>query len=317
MPKATRNSTRMTGTGTTVKVWHAALGAALVLSVAPALGTAQAADPCAPWTVRTVASGLGSLENLEPDGTGGMLLSASDRDAVERLTPDGRTTTVAADVDRPGGLRVRGRTLFANTGDGLQSGLLGTKDGTIQQIDLRTGRRTTYATGLIMPNGLVFAPNGDAFTSRDVPNGAITRIPAKDPAHPQLEWADLPDTNGLAVDPTGTWLYVATTFNLPANVYRVALRDPSRIELVASLFDIGVPKGLDDLTIDRRGILYVTANSGGQVIRLDPRTGDHCVIAGGMLLVSAVKFGRGPGWAANHLFTTGFDGTVHELTPPA
>jgi hypothetical protein len=30
-----------------------------------------------------------------------------------------------------------------------------------------------------------------------------------------------------------------------------------------------------------------------------------------------VKFGCGPGWRSDHLFAVGFDGVVHELTPPA
>ncbi len=291
--------------------------AATALLAAPGAAAAAEGD-CTPWTMRTVASGLGSLENLEPDGRGGMLISASSRRAVERLTPDGKTSGVVSDVEAPGGLRVRGATLFFNTGDSSQSGALGRNDGTLDTVNLDTGVRSTYARGLTMPNGLVFLPNGDAVVSRSVGTGTgLTRVPVADPSQPQFRWADLDDTNGLAVDPTGTWLYVDETFTLESTVRRIRIADPRTIEVVARLGGGGVPKGLDDLTIDAAGILYITANGAGEVIRLDPATGASCVIAAGLRNPSAVKFGRGPGWPEANLYVSGFDGAVRELTPPA
>jgi hypothetical protein len=71
------------------------------------------------------------------------------------------------------------------------------------------------------------------------------------------------------------------------------------------------------MTIDARGVLYIAANATGEVIRLDPATGNHCLIATGLQNPSSVKFGRGPGWPADRLYVTAFDGTVRELTPPA
>ena len=53
------------------------------------------------------------------------------------------------------------------------------------------------------------------------------------------------------------------------------------------------------------------------MIRLDPRTGKHCTIVSGMRNTSSLKFGRGPGWPADRLYVTGFDGVVREATPPA
>ena len=284
------------------------------VSAAPA-----GADACAPWTIRTVAEELGSLENLEPDGRGGMLISASSRSAVERLLPDGTTETVAADMPSPGGLRVRGKFLFANTGDSAANGITGDDSGTIERINLRTGKRRTYTSGLTMPNGLVFDAAGNAYTSRDLGLDAkITKVPVDDPRSPDRGWANLPDSNGMAIDPTDTWLYVATTFNAEAAVYRVLLDDPTVIERIAELGTLlGDPlNGLDDMTIDDEGILYLTANGMGRVFRLDPYTGEHCIIASGLQTPSAVKFGRGQGWDADHLYVSGFDGRIRELIPP-
>lgn len=283
---------------------------------APGVGAA-APDPCQPWTVTVVASGLGSLENLEPDGKGGLFVSASDQDAVLRVTRSGAATVAVPGVTSPGGLRVRGNTLFFTTGDAAASGALGTADGTIDRLDLRTGRRSTWASGLTMPNGLVFLPDGSALTSRDISGLSPTGITRVTPAgRVQPNWSDQPDSNGMAVDPTGRWLYSDETFTLQSNVYRTEIAHPSRRVVVASLFEPGVPKGLDDLTIASSGALYLTANSAGQVLRLDPRTGDFCVVASGLTTTSAVKQGRGKAFPASRLYVTGFDGRVLELTPP-
>jgi sugar lactone lactonase YvrE len=286
-----------------------------VIAAVPNAGAAGA-KPCDPWKQRTVKAGLGSLENLEFDGTGGMLLSASGPGAIERLTPDGNVSTLVPDVNAPGGQRVVGRVLYFNTGDGAASGLMGTPDGTLERFDLDTHQRSTVASGLTMPNGLAILPNGDFVASRDIGSGTgITRIPHDDPGHPQANWARLDDQNGMAVDPTGTYLYADQTFTADSAVYRIRISDPSDMKVVATLADPG-PKGLDDMTIDAHGILYVAANLSGEAIRVDPATGQHCVIAAGMQNTSSLKYGRGPGWDAKHLYVTGFDGVVRELTPP-
>ena len=295
------------------------LAAAFVLiAFLAAVPNASAAEPgaCAPWSQRQLKAGLGSLENLEFDGTGGLLLSASGPGAIERLTPDGNVTTLVPDVNAPGGQRVVGRVLYFNTGDGAASGLMGTPDGTLERFDLDTHQRSTVASGLTMPNGLAILPNGDFVVSRDIGSGTgITRIPHDDPGHPQTNWVRLDDQNGMAVDPTGTFLYAVQTFTADSAVYRIRISDPSDKKVVATLADTS-PKGLDDMTIDAHGILYVAANLSGEAIRVDPATGQHCVIAGGMQNTSSLKFGRGPGWDAKHLYVTGFDGVVRELTPP-
>lgn len=169
-----------------------------------------------------------------------------------------------------------------------------------------------------MPNGLAFLPSGDAVVSRSVGSATgITRIPVADPSKPQFRWAALDESNGLAVDPTGTWLYADETFTAESEVFRIRIGDPKVIESVARLGAAGVPKGLDDMTIDGDGVLYITANGSGEVIRLDPRNGRSCVIARGLRNPSAVKFGNGTGWPASQLYVSGFDGALQELTPPA
>jgi len=297
--------------------WAAVCAALVGLAVAAPASHAGTPDPCAPWTVNVLATGLGSLENLEPDGKDGLYVSASTQNAVLRLTRTAPPAVAVPGLTSPGGLRVRGATLYFTTGDAAASGVLGRADGTIDRLDLRTGRRTTWASGLTMPNGLVFLPDGSALTSRDVagqsPTG-ITRVRPSGAVQPS--WSDQADSNGLAVDPTGRWLYSDETFTLASNVYRTEIAHPAHREVVASLFAPGVPKGLDDLTLASSGVLYVAANSAGQVIRLDPRNGRSCVVASGLTTTSAVKQGRGRAFPPGRLYVTGFDGRVLELVPP-
>jgi len=295
--------------------------AGLYALTVPAPGKADETT-CPQWQMSTVTSGLGSLENLVFDRQGGLLVSASTQDAILRVSPDGEATTLIPDVNSPGGLRIRdGRRdaiLYFNTGDSLASGLNNVADGTIDRYRFASGKRTTWAKRLTMPNGLAFLPGGDAVVSRDFGDTTgITRVPLDDPKHPQTNWADLHDSNGIAISRSGRWLYTVETFTLQSRVYRVRIAKPSRVDVVAELGGSPPPKGLDDMTRDRDSdLLFITANAAGEVIQLDPDTGDFCVIASGLQNPSSTKFGRGAGWSRESLYVTGFDGTVRQLTPP-
>src|SRR5881227_2072189 len=117
-----------------MKLTAALVLTAFIAAVPTAAGAAS--SECTPWPQKTVKSGLGSLENLEFDGRGGLLLSASGPGAIERLTPDGSVTTLVPNVNAPGGQRVIGRTLYFNTGDSAQSGVMNRADGTLEKFDL-------------------------------------------------------------------------------------------------------------------------------------------------------------------------------------
>ncbi|HVU71494.1 MAG TPA: SMP-30/gluconolactonase/LRE family protein [Mycobacteriales bacterium] len=295
-----------------------ALVSALVAGALPLAASppSAAATPCTAWTRTTVATGLGVLENLLPDGTGGMLVSAGSE--IDRVTPDG-TATKVADLASPGQLLPFHGKVLAVYGDDLQSGALDKADGGLAIVDPVTGRVTPYAAGLTMPNGMALGPDDDAYVTRDLGSGTgITRISARAPHTPQLRWADLDDTNGAVVDPTGSYLYVDQTFTADSAVYRIPLADPSHLTAIAHLAGTGtaVPLGLDAMTRDAAGTLYLAANSGGEVIRLDPSTGATCVLTTGLITPSSVRFGGGPGWPATTLYVVGFDGTLSALTPP-
>jgi hypothetical protein len=266
-------------------------------------------DVCAPWQVRTLLSGQSWLENLGFDGRGSITISALGQGRLLRLSRPARLSTLLTPVFAPGGQARRGRFLYFTTGNLPTS----QPTGTIDRLDLRTGRRSTWARGLTAPNGLVFLPNGDAVVSRSFGSGTgLTRVPADDPDHPQFGWARLDDTNGLAVDPSGRWLYVARTFSPEGEVDRVLISNPGRIQVVGRL---GAGVFPDDMTIDRDGILYITGFASGKIYRLDPHTHSSCAIAAGLAQPTSARFG-GHGWHPHRLYVTDASGHLSELTPP-
>jgi sugar lactone lactonase YvrE len=187
-------------------------------------------------------------------------------------------------------------------------------NGTIDRLDLRTGKRRTWARGLTMPNGLVLLPNGDAVVSRDLGTGTgLTRVRARDPRHPQFNWAKIDDTNGLAVDPSGRWLYVDRTFSKDSEVDRIRIAHPKVIQPVGRL---GPGVGPDDMTIDGKGILYIAGFAGGSIYRLNPKTHRSCAIATGLSQPTSVRFG-GRGWNRRALYVTDAGGHLSVLLPPS
>jgi sugar lactone lactonase YvrE len=270
---------------------------------------AARAGLCAPWRVRTLLQGQGWLENLAFDRRGSITISALAQGKLLRLAPNGRVTTLAAPVTGPGAQVRRGSVLSFVTGNGPSAA----PTGTIDRLDLRTGRRTTWARGLTSPNGMALLPNGDAIVSRDIGTGTgLTRVRARDPRHPQVGWAKLDDTNGLALDRSGRRLYVARTFSPDGEITVVRVADPRRTGVAGRLGAGVVP---DDLTSDRRGILYVAGFGSGAIHRLDPRTHRSCAIATGLEHPTSVRFG-GPGRHAAHLYVTDSGGHLSELAPP-
>ena len=287
----------------------AAVGASRIGGVAATRSVTRAAAACRPWRVRTLLSGQGWLENLAFDGRGGLTISALAQGRILRLSRSGHLSTLLGSVAAPGGERTIGHFLLFTTGDTVPV----KPNGTIERLDLKTGRHSTWARGLTMPNGLAVLPDGDALVSRDLGIGTgITRVRAGDRRHPQIEWARLDDTNGLAVDASGRWLYTDRTFSRDGEIDRVLIADPRRVQVVARLGAGVVP---DDLTLDDSGNLYIAGFGKGNIYRVDIRRHTSCAIATGLSQPTSARFG-GARWPANRLYVTDATGHLSELTPP-
>ncbi|WP_328660246.1 hypothetical protein [Nocardia salmonicida] len=258
------------------------------------------------------------LENLAFDGRGGMLLSRqgiTQLGSLDRLTPDGNVQTLASDIDAPGGIAVQGRTAYVTVGNSPTAAVLGTRDGTVDSVNLDTGARHTVATGLTMPNGLAILPDGNLVVSRNTGQAGLSLIRTTDPS-PIPYAVQGPTTNGLALDHTGRWLYTDTSFDSTTQLLAIDTHNPSSPPRSWAIPGAGPLNIADDLTADDAGNVYVALNLAGEVVRVDTISDATCVVARGLVGISSVRIGDGTGWDPTALYTTGFDGTVHRLDRP-
>ena len=293
----------------------AVIVAGLILGTATALApTAEASSSCTPWSVSTVASGFGVLENLEFDGRGSMIVSETSLigpGALRTVAPNGARGTLVADVQSPGGLVRDAGTLYFTTGNSAAAGLLDTRTGTVDTIDLRTGVRSTYASGLTMPNGLARSATGDLFTTRNLGgHSGLTRV-AVDGSVSTVR-TDLGSANGIGIG--NGKMYVANTFDLETTLTVLDEKNPSGPSARIRIDGVGPLAMSDDLTVGDDGTVYLAQNLAGRVVRIDPESGASCAIATGVPLTSSVAFG-GFGFDEKALYATSFDGTVRKLEP--
>ncbi|MDI9914536.1 SMP-30/gluconolactonase/LRE family protein [Rhodococcus sp. IEGM 1379] len=289
--------------------------AALAVSYAVAVAGPAAAsvgDGCGQWTSTLVTSGAGMLENLEFDRAGSMVLSQSalvGQGSLLTVSPDGSRKTLVNNVNGAGGLVAQDGAVYFTTGNSTVSGLFGISDGTLGRVDTSDGSVTTVANSLVMPNGLV-ALGGDRFlTTRTLTDPGLTVI-GRD-GQVTVVRKDLGTVNGLAR--SGRNVFVTTTFDLTTAIHILDADDLTGPVRTITLPGFGPVNMADDLTVGPDGALYVAFNAGGKVVRVDPEWGTSCEIAVGLPLTSAVKFGGGPGWDPNALYTTSFLGDVHRL----
>ncbi|MCX6472895.1 hypothetical protein [Rhodococcus sp. (in: high G+C Gram-positive bacteria)] len=291
-----------------------ALGSVVALS-APAQASVPADGSdggCGTWTSSVVTTGAGMLENLEFDGNGSMVLSQSaliGPGALLKVAPDGTRTTLVGDVTGPGGLVAREGSVYFTTGNSTVSGLFGIADGSLRKVDVADGSVTTIADGLVMPNGLVQLDDNRFLTARTLARPGLTVVNSDGSSSIVRE--DLGTVDGLAR--SGSTIYVSTTFDMVTAVHILDANDLGGPVRTITLPGFGPANMADDLTVGPDGALYVAFNAGGKVVRVDPDSGSSCEIASGLPFTSAVKFGAGPGWDPNALYTTGFLGDVHRL----
>lgn len=281
------------------------------LLAAPAGAGPLTQDPCpgsmtAPQVWKKMGSDL--LENLL-FADGSLWISDSTARRIVRLAPDGHEVPGSLENLYPGGLAQGSDGLiYAGSGNSIPDALLDRGLSKIVRFDPAdpAGTLETYAEGFSMANGVTFGPDGDLYVSNDV-NRGLVHIPASGitPA-PWGPLADVWGTNGLVVDPSGENLYAAITFDQRSPIERIPLDDPDAHETAAVLTfgalslepavhepDPSKPllgvKGLDDMTRTEDGTLYVVANGLGELLRVDPITGDACLVASGFQNPSSVR----------------------------
>lgn len=299
----------------------AALARAAAPLALPAAAAAASAVPyCEPQPPRPeiLYSQLGLLESALVDDQGRLFVTSQSWDgpthgAVLRIDqPGAKPVPIARRINSPGGLALdtHGR-LIVGFGDSPQGGLLGNMVGRagLLLIDRDSDERQTWVTGLGMANGVARAADGSVFASNDFG----THIERVDPAGSvERRWAKLWSANGLAVDPSGRYLYAAQTFTRPA-IARIELANPRNVTTHAAPGWPALGAALDGITIDPGGRLYVAANGAGQIWRVDT-DGTICALARGLTFPSAVALGRGAdGFSAGNLYAVTFSGDIVAL----
>jgi sugar lactone lactonase YvrE len=267
---------------------------------------ALAVPDCAQLPVqKTLLEGQGVLESVLVDSSGRLLWTDTSKNALMAIDAPGATPRVVAEgIAKPGGLlEDRDGSIVVGSGDGFQEGAIGNVMGQAKliRVDPVSGRQEVMAEGLSMANGLAWGPDHEIYASDDAGTG-IDKVVG---AEVQPRWASVISSNGLAVGGDGKNLFAAQTFQPPA-IQRIPLADPAAMTTYATGAPDDLVAGLDGMTIDHLDRLFVAANGGGQVWRVDT-DGSVCALARGFLLSSAVALGK------TSLFVVTFSGVLAEL----
>jgi hypothetical protein len=287
----------------------------LVLLVAtPA---AQAAPDCQDTaTPRALLEEQPKLESVAIDPLGRLLLGAPTGILV--LDRPGAAPRPLATFEAPGGIVFDDAgNAIAGTGNSTPNGTTGDTAGRsgLVRIALDSGTVSPFASGLSMANGVARHPDGTIYATNSIGSN-VDRVPPTGGAA-QRGWAKVQSGNGVAIDRSGRWLYVAQTFR-PAAIAQVDLRDPSRVSPYVEADPGDSSAGLDGMTIDAAGRLLVAANASGEVWRVEGAPPRICVVARGLPKFpdgpSAVAVGRaGSPFPPENAYVVTFDGHVYEL----
>ena len=293
------------------------LGLLVALTALPASGAAlldappaSAAPDCPGGQIasRVLASTGDTLEYGIFDSLGRFFYSDQSTSMLMRIDHFGEPPEPLAPIPAPGAMVFApDGSIIIGSGDSLQNGLAGDMNpmSSLLRVNPNTGAVQTYATGLGMANGLALAPHSTIYATNDA-GFDIDRVKHGQVTHP---WARVYSTNGVVVSVNNRYLYVSQTFT-PAAIQRISIANPSQVTPFAVAQGADMSAGLDDMTIDSEGILYIAANGAGQVWKVDT-SGAICVLAGGLRFPSAVNFGVGAD--SSSLYVVGFDGNISKL----
>ena len=330
----TREDGVTTGTadGPTHCGWHAAV--AMLLAAAAVLAsaaTAVAAPYCPGGQIKpvTLANTGDVLEYGLLDSSGRFFYSDQSKGALMEMDFGSPPRQVAA-ISGPGGIIAESDgSLIVGSGDGISNGMTGDASpmSSLVRVDPSTGNVSTCASGLGMANGVAQAAPKSHQQSQSLMPSSGAHPPRADgtlyatndfgfdidridtTGHVDHGWAKVFSTNGVVLSPDQRYLYVSQTFQ-PAAVQRITIAHPSQVTTYAAAQGADTTAGLDDMTIDASGNLYVAANGAGQVWRIATDR-SICVLASGLQFPSAAVLGPGP--LASNLYVVGFGGEIVEL----
>ncbi|MFC8047774.1 SMP-30/gluconolactonase/LRE family protein [Nocardia sp. NPDC057353] len=248
--------------------------AALLAAACTAVPAAHAAPSCPQArTEVAVPAGVPVLdwsENLTVDAAGNLWVARVWRQQLQRYDRSGALTATVP-VEYPGAPRLGpDGLLYVVFGDAPTAG----DRGGVLRLDPTAADPVPelFATGLTMPNGADFGPDGQLYVA--TATGAV-RLRADGALDPGWSVA-LPSANGIAI--AGDTAYLTSNGATLGRVSRAPLADPAAHTVVADLTNGGLPDYVDDL-VHYDGALYA-ATLTGRLVRVDPATGATCAVLG-------------------------------------
>jgi len=177
-------------------------------------------------------------------------------------------------------------------------------DGHLRFVD-DAGGVTDLAAGMPNPNFVTATAWGDVLVSDDT--GDI--IYAVNGDGVVRSWLDsVPSPNGMAFSPAGDALYVVSTFTSDPPLWRVPVNSagvPGTPEVLVTFVTASAPDGL---TVDAAGNPWVAVNLAGELVRVDPATGDATTFASDLPTPASLAFGTGPDFDPCSLYVTSLYG---------
>lgn len=277
------------------------------------------------------------LENLVFDGQGHLFVTDLGGDRLLRMSPDGSVEVLLEDVGVAGITQGPDGSIYMAAAEPALAPLVGGGRVDIWRLmDTAPVEHEIHASGLPMVNGMAFDGVGNLYVST-YPNPTspfLIQVPADEPEAWQA-WGDPYSANGLWHDAEDGSLLVAVTNDQASPILRIPLDAPNDHQVVANLtFGVAtlqpgvhapsdparplVPKGLDDLTLAPDGMVYVTAHLTGELLRVDPATGEACVYVAGLNEPTSVRVADAFGEHTGDLFITEMGGVgVSALVAPA
>jgi len=240
--------------------------------------------------------GLPGSEGIAFDSAGELYASIGTQ--IARVYSDG-TWEPLADFTDPIGIAFDDddNLYIADFGEG---NLPAPNDGAVYRRDA-AGAVTLLVEGIANPNYITLTPQGTLLVS----DNYTTSIYELTTAGELSVWYDQVDSpNGMVFSAMRDSLYVAGTFAAGNPVYRIDLDGqgaPMDITTIANLDLLSLPDGI---ALDANGMLYVTEDGIGKLVRVDPATGEYEAIASGMVTPASMAFGVAPDFDPCSLYVT-------------
>jgi sugar lactone lactonase YvrE len=126
--------------------------------------------------------------------------------------------------------------------------------------------------------------------------------------------------NGLALSADGSTLYVAQIFGslrpltIDDRIWAISVENGAPVGEPKVIARTGDGAANDGLAMDELGRIYVAANGTGQILRIDPETGNVVLIAQNLPGAASIAFGRGEFDPHSIFVTSTRTGKVWEVT---